>query len=192
MTTKQELLADHFKGDVLSLKADIEKWYMKRFGKGVTMPTDKQVMHELVDHLISTGVIVSIAQPTPQPASAALEALERVEFRLDDMNTLSEKDEIEHDKLGVQTIRQALAQCVWQPIETVPEDEEVLILFDEPFFGKLTQEVCLGCKHTDINDDGEEVGLCFAKGPWANLPYKKILRVKGWMPLPAAPVVKGE
>ena len=38
----------------------------------------------------------------------ALEALERISNRLDDMNSLSEKEEIEEDKINVETIRQAL------------------------------------------------------------------------------------
>lgn len=42
-------------GEVEALKREATIWYDNQFGKGVTMPTDRQVMWEFIDYLASKG-----------------------------------------------------------------------------------------------------------------------------------------
>ena len=65
----------------------------------------------------------------------------------------------------------------WQPIETAPKDEKVLVVFLEPFFGKFTQET-----ESAYYDSGS--------GKWLFWLYGREIvggGVTHWMPLPEPP-----
>lgn len=47
--------------DIEAIKREATIWYDKTFGKGVTMPSDRQVMWEYIDHLHQRGLL------TPPP-----------------------------------------------------------------------------------------------------------------------------
>lgn len=64
-----------------------------------------------------------------------------------------------------------------------PRDKEVLVQFDEPFFGKIKKEVASGCWHTDLDDLddlGREIGLCFSHPVLVAPRFKKVLRATHW------------
>ncbi len=86
-----------------------------------------------------------------------------------------------HKARSIHILRMPGTNDGWQPIETAPEDEECLIVFDEPFFGRMCKEVSVGY----FNSDDKQ---WYFASP-GRMP-QKALRVTHWMPLPTPP--KGE
>ena len=65
----------------------------------------------------------------------------------------------------------------WEPTETAPDDEQVLVAYLEPFFGKYTTEIGTGYYDSE-------------SGKWRfHIPDKEIVGggVTHWMPLPEPP-----
>ena len=65
----------------------------------------------------------------------------------------------------------------WQPIETAPRDEQVLVIYLEPFFGHMAQNI-----DTAYLDSGSNI--------WAFYMTEKPIvggGVTHWMPLPEPP-----
>ncbi len=114
----------------------------------------------------------TLTAPNPQPASAALEAVEVMADRLSNLDGMYAWDEERN------TIRQALAQCVWQPIETAPKDGETVFLIYKHCNPNIGWQGCEGYYNPTNNAWSLESG--YTEHP------------THWMPLPAAPVVKGE
>ena len=74
--------------------------------------------------------------------------------------------------------QQRAERAEWQPIETVPEDEYVLVAYDEPFFGTMTKEVTIGVWES-------------AEGKMMqSLPTRELLRATHWQPLPTPPAAQ--
>lgn len=79
------------------------------------------------------------------------------------------------------------ADTKWLPIEDAPRDEEILVAYDEPFFGATLKEVTTGCWHTDLGEDEKEIGLCFSHSILGADVTRKILRPTHFQYLPEPP-----
>lgn len=89
----------------------------------------------------------------------------------------------------IERLRQA-SSTVWQPIETAPKDEGVLLLFCPGLAGKVADEIVVGIWRFDANRRSlgywvSDVGVLdrgFAEtGPWIEYPE---LQPKLWARLP--------
>lgn len=65
----------------------------------------------------------------------------------------------------------------WQPIETIPNDERVLLCYGEPFFGTISKTI--ECGYYD-----EESGKFLF---WLSDREINTNKVTHWMPLPELP-----